>query len=221
MKIARAGLGRALDQPDPAVRFYLFHGADEAGSRALAERLLKGLDSEKSVLAGASLKADPAGLAAEAGAISMFGGRRAIWIEPAGDEIADAVAALLEAPACENPVIAVAGALRKTSALLKLADGDPARAEQRVRIVLVEHDPAEVGGRQPGNGSQTANRVDGVEWRLHDLRGQRLERGGEGQRESEQWSHENSGSEGLSREKAAVRMTHSGARFLPRGPEDF
>lgn len=126
MKIAKGSLGRALDQPDPAVRFYLFHGADEAGSRALAERLLKGLGAEKSILAGTSLKADPAGLAAEAGAISMFGGRRAIWIEPAGDEIAEAVAALLEAAACESPVIAVAGSLRKTSALLKLADNDPA-----------------------------------------------------------------------------------------------
>ena len=33
---------RALDQPDPAIRFYLFHGPDEAGSRALGERLLQG-----------------------------------------------------------------------------------------------------------------------------------------------------------------------------------
>ncbi|HEU4498737.1 MAG TPA: DNA polymerase III subunit delta, partial [Sphingomicrobium sp.] len=45
---------------------------------------------------------------------------------PAGDEIADGVAALLEAPALESPVIAVAGSLRKTSALLKLAEGHPA-----------------------------------------------------------------------------------------------
>ena len=124
MKITRAGLARSLDQPDPEVRFYLFHGADEAGSRALAERLLNGLVAEKFALAGASIKADPAGLAAEAGAISMFGGRRAIWIEPAGDEIAEGAQALLEAPAFENPVIAVAGTLRKTSALLKLAEED-------------------------------------------------------------------------------------------------
>ena len=125
MKAAKASLGRALDQPDPATRLYLFHGPDEAGSRALAEQLLKGLGAEKSTLAGQAIKADPASLADEAGAISLFGGRRAIWIEPAGEEIAEGVEALLEAPACESPAIAVAGSLRKTSALLKLAEAHP------------------------------------------------------------------------------------------------
>jgi DNA polymerase-3 subunit delta len=72
------------------------------------------------------IKADPAGLADEAGAISLFGGKRAIWIEPAGDEVAGGVLALLEAPASESPAIAVAGGLRKTSALLKLAESHPA-----------------------------------------------------------------------------------------------
>jgi DNA polymerase-3 subunit delta len=122
MRAVKASLGRALDQPDPATRFFLFHGPDEAGSRALAERLLKGLGAEKFAMLGQAVKADPASLADEAGAISLFGGRRAIWIEPAGDEIAEGVEALLEAPACESPAVAVAGSLRKTSALLKLAE---------------------------------------------------------------------------------------------------
>ena len=69
------------------------------------------------------MKSDPAALADEAGAMSLFGGKRAIWIEPAGEDIADGVAALLEADAVESPVVAIAGALRKTSALLKLAEG--------------------------------------------------------------------------------------------------
>lgn len=125
MKAVKASLGRQLDQPDPAVRFYLFHGPDEAGSRALAERLLKGLAAEKFAMPGQAIKGDPASLADEAGAISLFGGKRAVWIEPAGDEIADGVEALLDAPACESPVIAVAGSLRKTSALLKLAEAHP------------------------------------------------------------------------------------------------
>ena len=125
MKIAKGGLAAALDRPDPAVRLYLFHGPDEAGSRALAERLLKGLGAEKTALAGPAVKNDPALLADEAGAISLFGGKRAIWVEPAGDDIAEGVDTLLEAPASENPVIAVGGALRKTSALLKLAEGHP------------------------------------------------------------------------------------------------
>jgi DNA polymerase III subunit delta len=127
MKAVKAGLARALERPDPEIRFFLFHGPDEAGSRALAKQLLKGLgEAEKFVVLGQVLKADPAILADEAGAISMFGGRRAIWIEPAGDEIAEGVEALLEAAAIESPVIAIGGALRKTSALLKLAEAHPA-----------------------------------------------------------------------------------------------
>lgn len=126
MKAVKASLAKALDQPDPAIRFYLFYGPDEAGSRALAGQLLKGLSAEKFLLLTQSVKADPAVLADEAGAISLFGGSRAIWIEPAGDEITDSVASLLDGPANESPVIAVAGALRKTSSLLKLAEAHSA-----------------------------------------------------------------------------------------------
>ena len=35
MKASKTSIGRSVDQPDPKVRFYLFHGQDEAGSRAL------------------------------------------------------------------------------------------------------------------------------------------------------------------------------------------
>jgi DNA polymerase-3 subunit delta len=127
MKAAKGSLTRALERPDPAVRFYLFHGPDEAGSRALAMQLLKGLgDADKFVVLGQAVKSDPAALADEAGAMALFGGKRAIWVEPAGDEIAEGVAALLESPASESAVVALAGLLRKTSALLKLAEGHPA-----------------------------------------------------------------------------------------------
>lgn len=122
MKAPRGTILRSVEQPGRSVRFYLFHGPDEAGSRALAERLLKALGAEKSVVAGGAVKADPALLAADAGAISLFGGARLIWVDPAGDEIAEGVEALLDAPAVESPVVAIAGALRKTSALLKLAE---------------------------------------------------------------------------------------------------
>jgi DNA polymerase III subunit delta len=83
MKALKAGLDRALEQPDPAIRFYLFHGPDESGSRALAIRLLRGLgDAEKFIVMGQSVKSDPGALADEAGAMALFGGKRAIWIEP-------------------------------------------------------------------------------------------------------------------------------------------
>ena len=122
MKPARGAILRWVDQPDPQIRFYLFHGPDEAQSRALGARLRAGTGAEKFLVAAGSVKSDPALLADEAAAISMFGGKRLIWVEPAGDEIAEGVAALLEASAAESPVVAIAGGLRKTSALLKLAE---------------------------------------------------------------------------------------------------
>ena len=127
MKAAKASLAAALDRPAPNVRFYLFYGPDEASSRALAMRLLKGLgNAEKFFIMGPAVKTDPASLADEAGAMALFGGPRALWIEPAGEEIVEGVTALLEAPACESAAIAIGGALRKTSALLKLAEAHPA-----------------------------------------------------------------------------------------------
>ena len=126
MKVAKGAIDRTVDRPDPQVRFYLLYGEDEAGSRALASRLLAALKSEKQPLTSGQLRSDPAALADEAGAISMFGGSRLIWIEPAGEELLPALAALMAAPAVEHPTVAIAGALRKTSVLLKFADAHPA-----------------------------------------------------------------------------------------------
>jgi DNA polymerase-3 subunit delta len=122
VKLVKGSVGRAIDRPDPATRVYLFYGPDDSGSRHLAARLLASLNAEKFAVQAAAIKADPAVLADEAGAMALFGGPRAIWIEPAGDEIADGVAGLLDAGAVESPVIAIAGALRKTSGLVKLAE---------------------------------------------------------------------------------------------------
>jgi len=122
VKAQRGSILRSVEQPDRSIRFYLFYGPDDAGSRALAERLMKGLHAEKSAVDAGAVKADPALLAAEAGAMSLFGGARLIWIDPAGDEIAEGVEALLDAPAIESSVVAIAGALRKTSAIVKLAE---------------------------------------------------------------------------------------------------
>ena len=143
MKVARGSLARALDRPDAGVRFYLFYGPDEGQSRAHAERLLKGLAAEKFVVPAQSAKADPAILADEAAAIGLFGGKRALWIEPAGDEITPAVEALLEAAGAESPVIAIAGALRKTSSLVKLAEAHAA-CLAHVSYELGERDAAEL-----------------------------------------------------------------------------
>ncbi len=127
MKAVKSSLSATLDRPPNDIRFYLFYGPDESGSRALAMRLLKGLgNAEKFVVVGSAVKSDPASLADEAGALALFGGARALWIEPAGEEISEGVSALLDAAASESAVVAVAGALRKTSGLLKLAESHPA-----------------------------------------------------------------------------------------------
>ena len=126
MKAQRGSIQRAVSDPDRSIRFYLFHGPDDSGSRALAARLLTALGAEKLAVSGAAVKVDPALLAAEAGAISLFGGARLVWVEPAGDEIVEGVEALLGVDAVESPVVAIAGALRRTNALLKLAEASPA-----------------------------------------------------------------------------------------------
>lgn len=128
MKANRGQIERAFKAIDPAIRFTLLYGPDEAGSRSLLG-LLKaamGDGAERVDLSGADLKADPARLADEAASISLFGGARYILVEAAGDEILPAVEALLQAGSAGNPVAIVAGALRPTSKLVKLALADPA-----------------------------------------------------------------------------------------------
>jgi DNA polymerase-3 subunit delta len=125
MKAAKGSIFRSVDEPDPKVRFYLFHGADEAQSTALGDRLANALKATKQAVAPGALRGDPALLADEAGAIDMFGGAKIIWIQPAGDEIVASAEALLGAAACESPVVAIAGRLTKSSKLLKLADEHP------------------------------------------------------------------------------------------------
>jgi DNA polymerase-3 subunit delta len=126
VKVKEAQISRALDNPDGAIRLYLLYGPDDSGSRALAARMDRamGQDAERIDLDGATLKDDPARLADEAASISLFGGRRYIRVT-GGDECTPAVAALLESTTTGDPVVLVAGALKPTSVLLKLALDDP------------------------------------------------------------------------------------------------
>ncbi len=125
MKANRAQLERALKNPS-ATRLFLLHGPDEAGNQALARRVgaALGPEAERIALSGAELKNDPARLADEAAALSMFGSGRWVVVSPAGDEATEAAAVLLAAPAAGNPVVLIAGALKPTSKLLKLAVAD-------------------------------------------------------------------------------------------------
>jgi DNA polymerase-3 subunit delta len=121
VKANRGQIVRALSAPSPEIRFYLLYGPDRSSSDALAASLgtAVGADAERIDLTGEVLKADPARLADEAAAISLFGGAQYIRIDPAGDEIFAALQGLFEAEKAGNPVVAVAGALRPTNKLVK------------------------------------------------------------------------------------------------------
>ena len=59
MKSVKGSIGRSVDEPDPRIRFYLFHGADEAESTALGERLVSALRAAKHPVAPSALRGDP------------------------------------------------------------------------------------------------------------------------------------------------------------------
>ncbi len=125
MKPAKGSGGRAVDQPDPRHRLFLLFGPDNAQARALGDRLVAALGASRLIVSGSSVKSDPASLPSEAGALSLFGGKRVVWVEPAGEDIIAGVAALFEAPPPESPVVAIAGDLKTSSGLRKLAESSP------------------------------------------------------------------------------------------------
>lgn len=113
----------ALDQPGPDIRLYLLHGPDEAGARALAAQLTRamGTKAERIDLEPGALRSDPARLADEAAAISLFGEARHIRVDGMGEESVEAVAALLDAPRAGNPVVAIAPGIKTSGKLVKTA----------------------------------------------------------------------------------------------------
>lgn len=123
MKATEARLNAALDRPPADIRLYLLHGPDESTAQALVARLARALGegAERVDLDGAGLRNDPARLADEAAALSLFGGARFIRVTGAGEESLDAVNALLGAAHAGNPAIMVAPTVKATSKLVKAA----------------------------------------------------------------------------------------------------
>lgn len=128
MKANHNQIRAALDAASADVRLYLLHGPDEAGARALAMQLARALgkDAERIDLEPATLRSDPARLADEAAAIGLFGGSRYVRIDGMGEESADAVQALLDAPRAGNPVVAIAPGVKASGRLVKAAIAAPA-----------------------------------------------------------------------------------------------
>jgi DNA polymerase-3 subunit delta len=112
---------------DPALRFTLLTGPDEATMAAVAGHLvgLAGKDAERVDLSGTQLAQDPSLLAAEAASMSLFASARIIRLElsGSGDDSLAAVEALIAAETAINPVIATGASVTAKSKLVKLVEG--------------------------------------------------------------------------------------------------
>lgn len=112
---------------DPALRFTLLTGPDEATMAAVAGHLvgLAGKDAERVDLSGTQLAQDPSLLAAEAASMSLFASARIIRLElsGSGDDSLAAIEALLAAETAINPVIATGASVTAKSKLVKLVEG--------------------------------------------------------------------------------------------------
>ncbi len=166
MKADRSRIVAATARLDPGVKLVLLHGYDPSATRDLADRMVRQFASgtdplSVEVVAAASLDKDPQALAAAATAISMFGDRTVIRVDGADEDTLAAVAAVLDGPG-GNPVIMIAGGLKKTSKLLLRVEGDAAALayqapEARPGDVagLVEEAGREIGA-VPGRGAARA-----------------------------------------------------------------
>lgn len=132
MKVDAARIAAIARRWPDDIRLVLLHGADAAASRDHADQLARqfadpGNPMAVAFVAGSALGSDPQALLAATGSLSMFGDRTLVRVDGLDENGLDAVAALLAAPA-GNPVVAVAGALKKGSKLQALAEKSPAVA---------------------------------------------------------------------------------------------
>ncbi len=123
MKASEAQIRARLDKPGPDIRLFLLYGPDESGANDLAARLGRAMggQAERVDIEGSSLKASPGRLAEEAASMSLFGEARYIRVTGMDDESTEAVRLLVDSEVAGNPVVAVAGTLKGTGRLLKLA----------------------------------------------------------------------------------------------------
>jgi len=126
-KVKSDQFANSLARAGPETRLFLFYGADEANSAALAEktRLHLGGDAEKVELSGSQIKEDPALLLQEAASLSLFGDRRTILVQARGEECRAAITMLLEAETIANPAIVQISGITDRSATAKLVAKDP------------------------------------------------------------------------------------------------
>jgi DNA polymerase III subunit delta len=114
---------RFLRQSNAGMVCVLIYGSDTGSVKERAKAAVTAVagspdDPFNTVrLEDVALMRDPGLLADEYAAISMMGGRRAIWVSEAAEGFAKAVEPLLFLPPCGNLIIAEAGNLAKKAKL--------------------------------------------------------------------------------------------------------
>ncbi len=116
-------------KPDAAFPVVLIYGPDRGlvSERATALAKASGVDMDDPFavvrMSADDAAADPSSVADEAHAISMFGGKRLVWISGnTQKQLGNAIKPVLDTPPQEALVIIEAGDLRKTAPLRKLVD---------------------------------------------------------------------------------------------------
>jgi len=145
-------------KPPRGVDLFLVHGNEEGLIHDRAKALVAALsDGGADPLAlirldGDVLIQDPGRLIDDAYAISMFGGRRTIWIDAKGRDLTRVLAPLFERPLIDAAVVVEAGNLKKGVPLRVLFE-EPKRAasiecypdEEKALRRLIETEAAAVG----------------------------------------------------------------------------
>jgi DNA polymerase-3 subunit delta len=134
MKIAPRNAEAFVRSPDPSLRAVLVYGPDAGLVRERVEALVKAVAEDPadpfrvSELGVREIMEDPARLGDEAAALSLSGGRRAVRLRQAGDDLAPQFKDFFATGRGEALVVVEAGDLPSRSALRKIFEGAGAGA---------------------------------------------------------------------------------------------
>ncbi len=110
----------------PKTQMFLLYGGDSELASERARRLVPALCDDVADpfqvtrLAAETLSADPGRLADEAGAISMFGGRRVIWLDAGGRDFSALIGAVADILPPDTSLVVEADSLKKGHAMRTL-----------------------------------------------------------------------------------------------------
>ncbi len=134
MKITPRNAEAFVQSPDPSLRAVLVYGPDAGLVRERVEALVKAVAEDPadpfrvSELGAREIVEDPARLGDEAAALSLSGGRRAVRLRQAGDDLAPHFKDFFATGRGEALVVVEAGDLPSRSALRKIFEGAGAGA---------------------------------------------------------------------------------------------